>query len=207
VRRGRAITGLKRTGLIVALLAALLCVGLFSANSDYRSFQRELTGYLGLQIGASMEETRYVFDEPTSVLEQPKYDKNFKDYLQLTLTVKGQDPKLTMPTNKSIMDYFGWAFDDQNRRIDVTFDSKTRLVTASAATACPALFGIKPLMTEDEVRRTIGREDRSKFTGISKDLRYDRLGLDIYLTKKRVYYIKKNAPSGSPLFAYFQKWF
>lgn len=164
---------------------------------------------MGLRIGATPEEVRYAFDEPSVVYDQPRYDPTFRDYLRPMFQVHATDPKLALPAGKSVKDYFGWAYEEPSRRLEVGFDPETRLVNEitcyaylqapSASNACPPLFGVKPLMSEDEVRTAVGQEDSTKYIGSSKLLHYEGLGLDIFLVKKQVYYIKKHAPSGNPL--------
>ncbi|MGT2465145.1 hypothetical protein ACVOMV_06935 [Mesorhizobium atlanticum] len=86
--------------------------------------------------------------------------------------------------------------------MDLEFDPQSKLLTrigcyaAALPQHCPALFGIDTQSTEADVLALLGRAD-SETLSASKTLRYDALGLEVTLTKRRVYMLEKTAATGS----------
>ena len=160
-----------------------------------------------------MDEIKYALGHPPFVLSPETHDAEFDGYFQHVYQTDGKDPKNAMPAGKKVEDFLYWAYEEADRRIDLAFDPNTKRVseigcyvdsTAPGGKSgyCAALFGIDSNSTEASVSATLGTPDAEKFSGPSKSLRYKSLGLEVTLSKRRVYMLRKTDLAGSSV-----RWF
>ncbi|ANT49756.1 hypothetical protein [Mesorhizobium amorphae] len=197
---------------LAAVLSVLTWVGF--KVSAYRDFMRDLNTYQGVKLGDSMDETKYALGYPPFVVGPPESgtpDKPAPDFqFSPIYQTDGNDPKNAMPDGKKVGDFLGWQYEETDHRIDLSFDPETKRISEIGCYAnssvngntkqlCPALFGIDSNSSEDEVLAKLGSPDAQKIEGASKSLRYDEIGLEVTLSKRRVYMLSKTYPVGSSI--------
>ena len=122
-----------------------------------------------------------------------------------------------IPEGTSALAYDEWHYWADSGTFDVTFDPKTRRVKsvtcwlpAGPPRFCDWTFGLHEGTSEDEVVRLLGKPDVEKVeggdyipeigvTGVTKQMEYRSLGLDLMLSKRQVTSITKVAPGAAGL--------
>ena len=179
-------------GLLIALIYAV------SVWEDYQRYSNGLKGYMGLNIGASRQEATYAFGEPKYVLSEIK--RNPKGEYRDIFLVEGEDERFnSKPKDRAITSYNEWVFDKSGYRAIVSFDPSTKAVTAIACTSnedtgsglCPPIYGVWVGDSEDGLMAKLGPADKFKYHGTVKIYYWQKLGLEVYLTEKRVYEIQR----------------
>lgn len=207
-RRGFRGGVLLRIVTVAAVLSLLIWAGL--KVSAYREFTRDLTTYQSVGLGHSMDQIKYALGYPPFVLGPLTQDDKWEGSFQSVYQTDGKDPKNAMPEGKKVEDFLDWQYQETDHRIDLTFAAETKQiseigcyvnssVTGDTPQHCPPLFGIDSNSSEDDVLAALGPPDVEKFTGPSKSLRYDELGLEVTLSKRRVYMLTKTYPIGSSI--------
>lgn len=164
----------------------LLNLGLAEAAPSNRPF------YLGVHLGQSQDEVKYILGYPPSVVDDTPSDDQFPGYR--VYDTSGQDKKNSMPARMGISDYRKWSYDASGARFDLTFSKAGGALEAitcfsNGSEMCPPLYGIRDGQSEESVIRSLGNPDRSSLDGVSKTLTYTALGLTVTLTQSRVYMI------------------
>lgn len=194
-------------GIIILLV---LIIWLIGVHSDWKQFQRDREGYLGIKLGASMDEATYVFGTPTYVLGPPEKDTGLPDpenggEWQQVLTVDGSDPKNKIPDGKTVKDYLDWQTKLDGYSANISFDPKTKKVIRitcelsgpNDSASCPWLYGVSQYDDEDRLVDKLGPAKWHQYSGPSKGLKWDGIGLEIQLMQKKPYMITKNADSSA----------
>ncbi|TRC72038.1 hypothetical protein FJV83_31430 [Mesorhizobium sp. WSM4307] len=204
---------------LVKVLAIAAAIGLFSwlgfEVSEYRDFVRDLNAYQGVKLGDSMDEIKYALGYPPFVLAPPEAgtsDKPEPDFhFLLMYQTDGNDPKNAMPNGKKVEDFSDWQYVERDHRIDLSFDPTSKRISGIGCYSdssvngqrCPSLFGIDSNTYEDEVLAKLGMPNAEKLSGASKSFRYDAIGLEVTLSKRRVYMLNKTNPAGSSIGWFF----
>ena len=151
------------------------------------------TEYAGLRLGMTQDEVMYVKGNPPYVLaDEP--DSQWKGFMRVIDTKNLEE-------GKRAIDYSDWGFRETLRHIDVTFNPARTAVTIIQCTSddkgnrCPALGGVRDGDSEKEVLRKLGNPTSSKIDGVTKQMSYRDLNIEIWLTKERVYMLALRDPS------------
>ena len=183
-----------RGATIILILVCLVIAGSIFAYLDYRSFEAETRGYLGVTFEDTRSVVLYRLGYPDEVLAPPEPGDSMPEWDHVYFTDRTKDPPNAMPSGKKVEDYNEWGFNPSNDHADVyiAFEPNAR-VSKIACTAlktgqqCPPLFGVRIEDTEASVVSKLGKPTNQKFDGVTKTLRYDDIGVDITLAKERVY--------------------
>ena len=62
---------------------------------------------------------------------------------------------------------------------------------------CNPIMGVTVGASETDVLKALGKPTHHEITGIYKSMKYQPLGLQLMLTKGRVYLIRKSLPTGA----------
>jgi hypothetical protein len=164
----------------------LACLGL----SAFR-FVGSLNQYCGVYANDNRKEVLYRLGFPPTVVGPPeKVDFGMASPVYATDTT---DPKLKMPDGKKVNDFPQWTYSPSDDvSIDVAFTPTDAIESITCMTGhaggCPNLAGVAFGDTEEDVVRKLGKHHASfMLTGVSKRMRFDDLGVEIFLTKNRVY--------------------
>ncbi|ARQ08628.1 hypothetical protein NXC12_CH00537 [Rhizobium etli] len=199
--------GRRRRGMAVRIIAAsalaTLAAWVWIKVQAYHDFRRDLTSYRGIRLGDTMEEIEYALGYPPFVLDAPAYDAEMGGYSMRVYQTDNKDPQNLMPASMKVQDFLGWQYQQDSHRIDVTFDATKKQVSGigcyanGPAQQCPSIFGIDSNSSEDDVLASLGKADAYKYEGPSKSYRYDAIGLEVSMEKRRVYMVEKTPPQGS----------
>ena len=190
---------------IASILVALSVIAYMMGKiADYRQFKEDLTTYYGVKIGAPMAEVRYALNYPTSV-EAETHDKTFPGNIVYDLGAK--EGPTQMPANTQVEDYFIWEYSKDGHRTDVTFHKISKRVTEVSCYTdaekggqfCESLFGISAGTDESYIEERLGKPDHQKYDGPTKTVEYAALGLELVLSERKVYLLKKTGAGSAGL--------
>ena len=150
----------------------------------------ERPSYLGLHLGQTQEEIKYLLGYPPNVVVS-ELSNGFPGYR--VYDTASHDQINGMPANKQISDYSEWSYPRSGGRIDLNFSNARTLekITCYSDTfqMCPPLYGISVGQSEASVVAALGGPTSSRLEGVAKFLNYDAFGLTLTLTQGRVYMI------------------
>ena len=204
---------MKRTALgfvgLVAILAVL--IWLRSVANEWTRFKEDRDGYMGIKLGASMDEAYYVFGVPEAVFDESVNASQPKGSdITTYVLVDGSDPNHRMPLGKTFRDYDFWGVPKAGVQVGLRFDVKTKKLIGvrcvrsgpDDSAQCPWIYGVGPYETEDEIVIKLGPADNQTYQGATKFLNWKRLGLEIRFQKQQPFVIIKNN-DGRPDFWWF----
>lgn len=193
---------------LFGVLAVLVSLGTYAAVR-YEEFNRQLTSYMGVPLGASMDEVEYALGSPPEVLALRAPDPNgppgtFK-WLHGKVWSYGTDE---LPKGTDLYDHPEWSYPDWGL---LTFNERRRLYEVrchggrwnTKRRQCISVFGLNVGSTESEIFNTLGEPDRQEINSGLKSFYFVKLGLVLDLEKGRVVYIDKRSPSMSPTLIWF----
>lgn len=170
------------------VLIVLPLVGFFN-------FVAGLESYCDVRLTYNQQEVLYRLGYPPAVLGELKEDRRGR-WQRVYSTDRERDPKNAMPEDKKIEDFLAWSYYTGEATVSVTFDAAGKRIESvscldlgepPSSAACPSLVGVTLNDTEEDVRRKLGQPFRSKLDGVAKTIRYDNLGIELLLTKGKVY--------------------
>jgi hypothetical protein len=148
------------------------------------------TEYAGLRLGISPDEVMYIKGYPPEVLGAAAKEDEWPG--QPVIDTKN------LETGQRIQDYKDWAYEDSFNRIDVTFNAeKTGVVKIGCYSndrhrRCPPIFGVADGDSEQDVILKLGPPGTSQITGVTKVISYPNVGIELWLSKERVYMLGIN---------------
>ncbi|HEX5237139.1 MAG TPA: hypothetical protein VFW39_01585 [Sphingomicrobium sp.] len=147
--------------------------------------------YLGLHLGQSQAEVKYLLGYPPNVIDSEASKDAFGGYL--VYQTDGRDPINKMPAGKSINDFLKWSYSKPGGRIDLAFSRDRDLEEITCYSnefrMCPPLYGVSVGQSEASVLAELGEPSSSHLDGVAKVLNYVSFGLTLTLTQGRVYMI------------------
>lgn len=221
-RNRRSGSGLRSVFTALVVLAAVGAIVLWCMVKweAWQTFQNDLGTYQGVQIGTGKKAVLYAVGDPETV-DGPEIRQangwgviNAMRVLPSKPLTKMTQGLGTLPPGKSVLDYDSWNYYSDDSQMAVRFDEQTGLVKSvscflgwvAPAQSCDAPFGLRDDMTEEEVRRALGKPDKEEVNGggvlegapieVTKTLYYDTIGLRLSFAKRKVDYIGKVAPTG-----------
>jgi hypothetical protein len=196
---------------VVALVALVALAGLviFAVVQRRESKDREqqLTSYYGVKLGSSKNEVGYALGYPAEVQgpfgPDPKGGKYpVSNSLKLTKNgeVEGTPPSL--PPGSALEEYDEWHYSFGPDRVTVGFDPASRTAISVTCTKwkgdsgskCRPILGVSTGSLEADVVSALGPPETQKLTYIWKNIAYQSLGLNLMLTKGKVYSMSKTLP-------------
>jgi hypothetical protein len=171
------------TGWVVTV-TALALTGVF-VNEKLGSRPQTQTGYADLRLGMTMAEVEYVKGSPQYAMEKSEKQTSPKWTIW--------KPTKDLKDNEQIEDYTAWEYPgDDDTRVDVNFDVKTKLVIQIACFShtnmkCPTLLGIHDGMNETSVIERLGKPSQEKIQGVVQEIAYEHIGAWFRLEKTKVY--------------------
>ena len=178
---------------LLVLLAIVLVVFLRTPKLvELITGPETLNAFQSVKLGSSMDEVRYARGGATDFFVD---DEKSSDWGQRV--VAASDLGKGDLSGKKDSDFVNWSWNESNRRVDVSFDPHTKLVTSvscfddKSAAAC-SVAGIATGDDEETALAVLGR-DVAKYLAVGgSTLRVDSASrnLSLYLTKKKVYMIK-----------------
>lgn len=157
----------------------------FWAYTAYTNRPVIQSSYYGVNLAMPMAEVKYRLGWPSNVLV-PGNASAAQPWERApeVLSVK------KIPDGKSVDDYQSWSYDGPPR-IDIEFDKASGNVTSvgcfGGAGICSPVLGISDGLSETDVRDRLGAATTERIDGPSKIMEYRQLGVELYLTKGRVY--------------------
>jgi hypothetical protein len=153
------------------------------------------TEYAGLRLGMSQDEVMYVKGYPPFVLGEELKEPEWKGFLKV-IDTKNLDK------GKSVQDYSDWSYVIAEGNINVAFGisggvAAIQCYSKDKLFRCPSLAGIKDGDRETETVHALGNPSEAKFSGITKSLTYNDLGIQLTLEKEAVYVLEVTAPGYS----------
>ena len=171
---------------------------------NYQSFKRDLVEFRGVRIGASVSEVRYALGQPKWVVGVSTVDTNLPgDYFPLYDVAATSGPNM-LPKKLKATDFDIWSWEQGSESVGVIFNSKTKRVKSVDCAVvendtnyglCSGINSISIGDDEDEVVRLFGTPDHIDFPtgGVTKTITYDDIGLEVRLSKRKVYMWRKQA--------------
>jgi hypothetical protein len=204
----------KRYAFVVAVALVLVGMSLVVLLAGFHNFRRQLERYANVPIQGNKAEVLYRLGYPPEVLGETKKDENGV-WQRVYQTDPKVDPKNAMPEDKKVQDYDGWVYPingDGTRSVTVDFDARSSNVETVTCmddfsgppppksfvldSPCAPLLGVVINATEEEVVRRLGRNYRYQLNGVTKNLLYKDVGVEVVLTKGRVYMLKLHRARG-----------
>lgn len=185
---------------LIAIVAVCVVVGVVMLVNGYREFKRELTAFRGVRLTETRADVEYRLGVPKAVLGPvveagPPGDGWGQGRRVYTVNGPKSDQN-AMPDGKSTSDYDAWVYsDDDSTDESFYFDRAGRVKEVSCVTfgtnmfACGPVAGIWSLDPEEKVLR-LGKPSFVKLDNGTKTIRYDDIGLEVWLTKAKVYAIR-----------------
>lgn len=184
-------------------MVTTLGLWLYVQHSNYQSFRRELVEFCGVQLGASRAEVRYALGNPHWVTEDVEV-KQMPGFYR-TYEVSSTDGPSMIPKGKSIEDFYDWEWKQGEESVNVIFDRKTNVVKHVVCYViedhgnfpdCEGIGSIYAGDIEDSVVDAIGEPDRIEFPEgtTTKTLIYTDIGLEVDLSKRKVFRWTKSKP-------------
>lgn len=200
------------TRLALSLIAlALLAYHLV----HYRTFTNQLTQYNGIRLGHSRAEVIYRLGIPRTVRAPIPFTSEdryigYDPYIGYRVNASAED-KNKMPANTGIDDYNEWEWgSDPPRNIYCTIifnkASLVKEITLNSDVRKP--FGWGPVAglyngdSEDKVLR-LGRPSKQELHGLTKQIDYDALGLQVCLAEGKAYNINIRGMQQNSLVAFW----
>jgi hypothetical protein len=172
----------------------------------FRRFEQGLESYCDVPIERDRAETMYRLGAPPFVLDagDPKSEYYGLGLALYSTEANGDGSLPSMPDGKRIDDFDVWGYSRHGKSetvtVNVTFDHVTHGVSEvscfdmsddpDSTASCPPLLGVLMGMNEEAVVNRFGQGARSQLDGPSKTISYEDLGLEIVLSKNRVYGLK-----------------
>jgi hypothetical protein len=184
-------------GLVVAFgIVALAC---WSVAMRYHAFANDLSAVQGIHIGDPREEVKYRLGFPPEVLGPVEKDQ-FGD--RRVYTVSGKDNDVNkMPSTTKVEDYDEWVYEEPSGNVRLTVEfNKSGLVESLELFSDNRPWGWGPIAglhkgdSEEKVLRWFGQPSGRYLDGVSKKIEYRDLGIEVLLTKGRVYMITIKGP-------------
>lgn len=166
---------------------------------DFTAFAGRLERYCELAISSDKDEVRYRRGLPPIVLGPVEHD-GFGPSSPIFFTDRQLDPKNSIPEGMQPEDYHEWQYPagdplSAGPYVSVEFDT-TGVVksiscydTSPSGIHCPSLIGVSIGSTEEQVVDLLGAPDRSSLEGVTKTMSFDDVGIELFLSKRRVYLI------------------
>jgi hypothetical protein len=141
--------------------------------------------YAGVRLGMNMKEVKYIKGFPNNVA-QNETEGAWKGFARRVISAD------SLEAGKSVDDYEYWSYDGYNYRIDLQFDKSKRVLTifcysSDSVYRCPAIAGIEDGYSEQQLLSRFGPPDTSSIDGVTKIVRYTKVGVIFYLTKEKIY--------------------
>ena len=191
---------------LLAILVICAIVGVVLLVNDYREFKHELTVFRGVKLADTRGDVEYRLGAPKAVLgpviEAGPPDDGWGPARRV-YTVNGPEgDQNAMPEGKSTSDYDAWVYSDDNSTDEsFYFDAAGKVKEVSCVTfgthmsACGPVARIWSLDPEAKVLR-LGNPSFVKLDHGTKTIRFDDIGLEVWLTKAKVYSIRVMRPKG-----------
>jgi hypothetical protein len=179
------------------LVFAVVVIGFHNSQK----FMDGLKTYSNVYITDTKADVLYRLGYPPIVMGDPVKLAGMTRYVNRVYYTKANaDPNNSMPTGKHVEDFDEWAYPmgDQshgNISTEVRFDHSTSNVidiscvetVDTLSHPCKSLAGINVGDTEEIVLQRFGPPYRSTIDGVAKTIRYDDLGIEVVLTRGKVY--------------------
>lgn len=199
----------KRVLAVVALIA-LVGIVLFAVivkERQRKEREQQLSSYYGVKPGMSKSEVGYTLGYPSSVQGPLRPDPSRNDWqISDEIKLKGGDvegAKAPLPGG-ALQKYDDWNYNIGPDQIIVVFDAKSKKATSiycrqmsnvARASKCQPILGLMVGSSEDDVRAALGVPDHQRITSVFKSMTYSRAGVELLLTKRRVYLVRKIVPT------------
>lgn len=196
-------SGIAKKIWVVLGLTVAVVVGI-NALDAYNNRPQKVTSFESINLGASMDEVAYALGQPTSVARPEDWELKDGTIWKGVVT---DVPKQEVENHKQrFKGFVNWRYEGYaDRRIDVDFDKDTKVVTSIGCYVNPDatsrgpcwVNGISVGSSESEVTERLGQPTRSSIDAYSniKTLEYDNWNMEVFLSKRVVYYIKVHAKS------------
>src|SRR5262245_15306962 len=171
----------------------VLGVGAYYWQQLPQKIERQ-TAYAGLRLGMTPDEVMYVKGYPPFVLAEELTDPQWKGFMKVVDTKN-------LEKGKRAIDYRDWSYQGYEHNIDVTFNPARTAVEGIQCYSndkihrCPELGGVRDGDSEKEVLRKLGNPTTSKIDGVTKQMSYRDLNIQVWLTKEEVYMLAVRDPS------------
>jgi hypothetical protein len=198
---------------VVAAPAAFALAITITTSLGYMDLSRKLSNYGGVSLGENQGDVLYALGSPPMVLGPLEWKEEWNGYSQRVYDTTSSDTKDAIPASKRIEDFDYWGYHSGSGQVTVQFDPKTKAVKSIECYSseediehsdCPMLAGLHIGDTEEMMRAKLGAPTKRKGDGAARTYRYDDLGLDFTLTKKRIYMIGTFSPKHPTLVRYLR---
>src|SRR5262245_14343002 len=184
--------------ILIAGTAAVVALNVYWSELFPERLGRQAE-YAGLKLGMSPQEVMYIKGYPPIVLEKDA-DPNseWKDFL---LVKETKD----LAKGKKVTDYKHWSYKQFKSTLGVEFDDNRTAVVAITCMSGERLRSCQPIgsvqdgTSEQDALRKLGGPAEQRIDGVTKDLRFPRLGVQLTLEKQEVYMLRIYAPQSNYL--------
>jgi len=144
--------------------------------------------YAGLKLGMSPQEVMYIKGYPPIVLEED-VDPAWKDFLSVIKTNE-------LKQGKKVTDFKHWSYEQYKSNFTVVFNNERtavvniRCYSEDKTGRCPPIGNVNDGTSEKDALRKLGGPAEQRIDGVSKSLRFPRLGVQLTLTQEQVYMLE-----------------
>ena len=195
---------------VVALVAAAVLAVVITIKVRRDQRKQQLVSYYDVRIGASKKEVGYRLGYPASVQGPYRPDPSHKNWQlsdELKVTSNGdlEGQPSEPPGGSALKQFDEWHYDFRPDRVTVDFDPETKMATSvlceewqkDRKSKCKPILGITVGSTEEDVVSKLGPPAKQDITEVFKSMSYPEEGIELMLTKGRVYLVRKVAPRAS----------
>jgi hypothetical protein len=185
--------------ILVVTIIAVLALSSSLLFHHYFLFTQSLKNFNGIYRWASRSEVLYRLGIPDRVIESPKYDSSFGDYLSRVYDVNGPLGDInSLPKGMGYKDYNEWVYEktDGYSRMSIVFDTNQLAKSliwynnGDCETAWRPVGRIVCGDSEEDILEDLGDPDSSRIKDVSKTMNYVDIGITFTLTKGKVYMIE-----------------
>ena len=172
-----------------------LAIAVAISALGFLRFKAALETYCGIRLTYDRKEVLYRLGYPPVVLDEPEKTE-FGYWQRVYYTDRKGDPKNVLPADKHIEDFREWSYSKGPVTETIRFNaSGTAIESVSCMELqddpqglCPPIASVATGDTEEQLKHKLGEHHfRYRMDGVSKTIRYDDFGIEILLTKDKVY--------------------
>jgi hypothetical protein len=201
------ITGRVVRATVLTLIATASVIGIVSLFRGYGEFKHELAVMHRVKLTDHRADVEYRLGSPGEVLGpiEKVTGPHSEVWGESRRVFEVDGPKgdqNTIPEGKTISDFDVWSYPGKDvGDLSVEFDKRGKVSELSCLSfadnpfACGLVAGLWITDPEEHVLR-LGKPTRVVLDGTTKMMRYDDIGLEVWLTKAKVYSLQIRSPTG-----------
>jgi hypothetical protein len=183
----------KRHIFFVVLSTLVFGIAAYSGHTYLEKRPKGVSHFEGISLGDSKDLVFYALGAPSNVLFADDSSSEWRGSLQVATEEEIRNAK---EGHKS---FNFWSYDRRETRLDIDFDDSAKVISIGCyydnesgvpPTDRCLINNVGIFDQEGEVVEKLGVPDRETLNGITKTVAYERLNLELFFTKRRLYQIK-----------------